>query len=113
VRVIEGEVFDVVVDIRPASKTFGKWCALILSGKKQNQFFISEGFAHGFLVLSETCVFAYKCTDFYHSEDEGGILWNDPAIGIAWPNLDMDYILSDKDKRLPVFSDAFQRTVNP
>jgi dTDP-4-dehydrorhamnose 3,5-epimerase len=109
--VIEGEVFDVAVDIRPASKTFGKWYAVILSGKNQNQFFISRGFAHGFLVLSETCVFAYKCTDFYHPEDEGGILWNDPDIGIAWPNLDTGYILSDKDKRQPVFSDTFKRNV--
>jgi dTDP-4-dehydrorhamnose 3,5-epimerase len=101
VRVIEGEVFDVAVDIRPASPTRGKWHAVVLSGEKQNQFYIPPGFAHGFLVLSETAVFAYKCTDFYCPEDEGGVIWNDPAIGIEWPALGMDYLLSDKDKKLP------------
>jgi dTDP-4-dehydrorhamnose 3,5-epimerase len=103
VRVIEGEVFDVAVDIRPGSSTRGKWYGVTLSGKKQNQFYISPGFAHGFLVLSETAVFAYKCTDFYYPEDEGGIVWNDPVIGIKWPDLDMEYILSEKDKKLPLF----------
>jgi dTDP-4-dehydrorhamnose 3,5-epimerase len=104
VRVIEGEVFDAVVDIRPSSPTFGKWYAVVLSGKKQNQFYIPPGFAHGFLVLSEICVFAYKCTDFYHPEDEGGIIWNDPAIAVEWPDLGMEYILSEKDKKLPLFA---------
>jgi dTDP-4-dehydrorhamnose 3,5-epimerase len=104
VRVIQGEVFDVAVDIRPASPTRGKWHGIVLSGKTQNQFYIPEGFAHGFLVLSETAVFAYKCTDFYYPEDEGGIIWNDPVIGIEWPNLGMDYLFSDKDKKLPGFS---------
>jgi dTDP-4-dehydrorhamnose 3,5-epimerase len=104
VRVIEGEVFDVAVDIRPASPARGKWHGVILSGEKQNQFYIPPGFAHGFLVLSETAVFAYKCTDFYHPEDEGGIFWNDPVIGIKWPDLGMDYILSEKDRKLPAFS---------
>ena len=103
VRAIEGEVFDVAVDIRPGSPTFGKWHAVVLSGEKQNQSFIPQGFAHGFLVLSESAVFAYKCTDFYYPEDEGGIIWNDPAIGIKWPDLGMEYILSDKDKKLPGF----------
>jgi dTDP-4-dehydrorhamnose 3,5-epimerase len=103
VRVIEGEVFDVAVDIRPGSSSRGKWHAVILSGEKQNQFYISEGFAHGFLVLSKTAVFAYKCTGFYHPGDEDGVIWNDPAIGIKWPNLGMDYILSEKDKNWPVF----------
>ncbi|GHV70521.1 dTDP-4-dehydrorhamnose 3,5-epimerase [Spirochaetia bacterium] len=103
VRVIAGEVFDVAVDIRPASPSRGKWHAVILSGEKQNQFYIPEGFAHGFLVLSETAVFTYKCTDFYHPEDEGGIIWNDPAIDIKWPDLGMDYMLSEKDKKLPGF----------
>ena len=103
VRAIEGEVFDVAVDLRPASPTRGKWHGVILSGEKQNQFYIPEGFAHGFLVLSDTAVFAYKCTDFYHPEDEGGLIWNDPAIGIKWPDLGMDYLLSDKDKILPQF----------
>jgi len=101
VRAIEGEIFDVAVDIRPNSPTYGKWHGVILSSEKQNQFYISEGFAHGFLVLSETAVFAYKCTDFYYPQDEGGILWNDPAINIQWPDLGMEYILSDKDKKLP------------
>ena len=103
VRVIEGEVFDVAVDIRPNSPTRGKWHAMVLSGEKQNQFYISPGFAHGFLVLSEAAVFAYKCTDFYYPEDEGGIIWNDPAIGIKWPELGMDYLLSEKDAKLPEF----------
>jgi dTDP-4-dehydrorhamnose 3,5-epimerase len=103
VRAIEGEVFDVAVDIRPGSPTYGKWHSVILSAEKQNQFFIPEGFAHGFLVLSETAVFAYKCTDFYYPLDEGGIIWNDPVIGIKWPDLGMDYSLSDKDKKLPLF----------
>jgi len=72
-------------------------------GEQQNQFYISEGFAHGFLVVSETAVFAYKCTEFYDPEDEGGILWNDPGIGIKWPELGMEYLLSDKDRQLPGF----------
>jgi dTDP-4-dehydrorhamnose 3,5-epimerase len=75
----------------------------VLSGEKQNQFYISEGFAHGFLVMSETAIFAYKCTDFYHPEDEVGIIWNDLAIGVAWPDLGIGYILSEKDKTLPCF----------
>ncbi|MDR3334111.1 MAG: dTDP-4-dehydrorhamnose 3,5-epimerase [Treponema sp.] len=104
VRVIEGEVFDVAVDIRPGSPSRGTWCGVVLSGETQNQFYIPEGFAHGFLVLSESAVFAYKCTDFYHPEDEGGIIWNDPIIGIRWPELGMDYLLSEKDKKLPEFS---------
>jgi dTDP-4-dehydrorhamnose 3,5-epimerase len=103
VRAISGEVFDVAVDIRPGSPSRGMWHAVTLSGEKQNQFYIPAGFAHGFLVLSETAVFAYKCTDFYHPEDEGGIIWNDPEIGVKWPDLDMDYILSEKDRKLPCF----------
>jgi dTDP-4-dehydrorhamnose 3,5-epimerase len=103
VRAISGEVFDVAVDIRPGSPSRGKWHAVTLSGEKQNQFYIPGGFAHGFLVLSETAVFAYKCTDFYHPEDEGGIVWNDPGIGVKWPDIGMDYILSEKDKKLPCF----------
>jgi dTDP-4-dehydrorhamnose 3,5-epimerase len=101
VRVIEGEVFDIALDIRPDSTTYGKWHSLILSGKEHNQFYIPPGFAHGFLVLSETCVFTYKCTEFYHPEDEGGIIWSDPAVNIKWPDLNMEYILSEKDKKLP------------
>jgi len=101
VRAIEGEVFDVAVDIRKDSSDFGKWHAVILSGKKQNQFYIPPGFAHGFLVLSDSAVFAYKCTDFYYPKDEGGIIWNDSDVGIDWPDLGMEYKLSDKDKILP------------
>ena len=108
VRVIEGEVFDVAVDIRKDSPSFGKWHGIILSGNEQNQFFIPPGFAHGFLTLSEKAIFAYKCTDFYYPEDESGIIWNDPVIGITWPFIGMDYILSDKDKRLPSFSEMEQ-----
>jgi len=104
VRAIEGEVFDVAVDLRSDSSTRGKWYSVTLSGEKQNQFFIPEGFAHGFLVLSETAVFAYKCTNFYYPQDEAGILWNDPIIGINWPNIGMDFILSEKDKNLPGFN---------
>jgi len=104
VRAIEGEVFDVAVDLRPDSPSRGKWHSVVLSGEKQNQFYIPGGFAHGFLVLSDTAVFAYKCTDFYYPEDEGGIIWNDPAIGIKWPDVGMDYILSEKDRKLLPFS---------
>jgi dTDP-4-dehydrorhamnose 3,5-epimerase len=104
VRVLDGAVFDVAVDLRPHSRTYGQWQGIRLDGEKHNQFYIPPGFAHGFLVLSETAVFAYKCTDFYYPEDEGGIIWNDPEIGIAWPDLGMDYILSAKDQKLPAFS---------
>jgi len=104
IQVIQGEVFDVAVDIRPDSPTKGKWHGVFLDSEKQKQFYIPPGFAHGFLALSEQVIFAYKCTDFYHPEDEGGIIWNDPDIGIKWPDLGMEYILSDKDKKLPSFS---------
>ena len=107
VRIIRGEIFDVAVDLRPRSSSFGKWFGLILDEKKHNQFFIPPGFAHGFLVLSEICIFTYKCTDFYNPKDEGGIIWNDPSISINWPKLDIEYILSDKDKILPSFSAIF------
>jgi dTDP-4-dehydrorhamnose 3,5-epimerase len=103
VRAIAGEVFDVAVDLRPGSPTRGQWGAVLLSGEKQNQFYIPPGFAHGFLALSDTAVFAYKCTEFYHPEDEGGIVWNDPAVNIQWPDLGMEYLLSDRDKKLPGF----------
>ena len=104
VRVVSGEVFDVAVDIRKDSTTYGKWYGVVLSAERQNQFFISPGFAHGFLVLSDEAVFAYKCTDFYHPEDEGGMMWNDPAIGIEWPKLDVPYIFSEKDTKDPAFA---------
>jgi len=98
VRVIRGKVFDVVVDIRKGSRTYGKWFGMELSEENKKQFYIPEGFAHGFLVLSDVAEFCYKCTDFYHPGDEGGIIWNDPQIGIEWPKLDVDYLMSDKDK---------------
>lgn len=103
VRAIQGEIFDVVVDLRNGSSTFGTWYGVILSGKKRNQFYIPPGLAHGFLVLSEEAIFAYKCTDFYHPEDEGGISWNDSIIGIEWPSLDVMPSLSAKDSVLPNF----------
>lgn len=84
VRVIKGKVFDVAVDLRKESKTYGKWYGVELSEENKKQFYISEGFAHGFLVLSETAEFCYKVTDYYHPGDEGGLAWNDPAIGIDW-----------------------------
>ena len=84
VRVIKGEVFDVAVDLRKGSKTYGKWYGVTLTEENKKQFYISEGFAHGFLVLSQTAEFCYKVTDFYHPNDEGGIAWNDPEIGIDW-----------------------------
>lgn len=87
VRVIKGEVFDVAVDLRKDSKTYGKWYGVILSAENKKQFLIPEGFAHGFLVLSDTAEFCYKVTDFYHANDEGGIAWNDPKINIEWPNV--------------------------
>ena len=91
VRVIKGRVFDVAVDLRAGSETYGKWYGVELTEENKKQFYISEGFAHGFLVLSDTAEFCYKCTDFYHPGDEGGLAWNDPAIGIEWPELLGDY----------------------
>lgn len=99
VRVIKGEVFDVAVDIRKGSATFGKWHGEILSAENNKQLYVPKGFAHGFLVLSEEAEFVYKCSDFYHPEDQDGILYNDPAIGIDWPAEEgMEIILSEKDK---------------
>ena len=87
VRVIQGRVFDVAVDLRPNSETYGKWYGIELTAENKKQFYIPEGFAHGFLVLSETAEFCYKVTDFYHPNDEIGIAWNDPSIGIQWPEI--------------------------
>ena len=87
VRVLRGEVFDVAVDLREGSETFGKWYGLVLSVENHKQFYISEGFAHGFLVLSDMAEFCYKVTDFWHPGDEGGLAWNDPDIGIEWPQV--------------------------
>ena len=98
VRVVSGEVFDVAVDLRPGSATYGKWFGVVLSAENKKQFFIPKNFAHGFLVLSDQAEFAYKCTDFYHPNDEGGIIWNDPDIGINWPVQEGDkLVMSDKD----------------
>ena len=100
VRCIKGEVFDVAVDLRPGSKTYGKWEGVILTEENKKMFMIPKGFAHGFVVLSDEAEFAYKCTDFYHPNDEGGIIWNDPEIGIKWPIPDdMELVFSDKDTK--------------
>ncbi len=98
VRVLKGEVFDVAVDLRKNSPTYGKWVGVLLSGENHRQFMIPRGFAHGFVVVSESAEFAYKCDDVYHPEDEGGILWNDPEVGIKWPDVG-EIILSEKDKK--------------
>jgi dTDP-4-dehydrorhamnose 3,5-epimerase len=104
VQVIEGEVFDVAVDVRPGSPSFGKWEGVRLSDNNMRQLFIPEGFAHGFCVLSDTALFSYKCTDFYAPDDEGGILWSDPDIGIQWP-IDAP-MLSAKDQAYPLLKDV-------
>lgn len=107
VRVIKGEVFDVAVDLREGSKTYGKWHGELLSEENKKQYYIPEGFAHGFYVLSETAEFCYKCTDFYHPGDESGIMWNDTEIGIEWPiNPDVPLILSEKDKKWSSLSET-------
>lgn len=105
VRAVAGRVFDVAVDLRNDSPTFGKYYGVILDSEKQNQFYIPEGFAHGFYVLSETAVFAYKCTDFYDPKGEGGIPWNDKTVGIDWKSVggDIEPLLSDKDGKHPSF----------
>lgn len=100
VRVIRGEVYDVAVDLRPGSKTFGQWYGVLLSEENKKQFFIPRNFAHGFLVLSDYAEFCYKCSDFYHPNDEGGLLYNDPAIGVNWPIPEgIELLLSDKDTK--------------
>ena len=111
VRVVSGKVFDVAVDLRKDSATYGKWEGVVLSEENKRQFFIPRGFAHGFLVLSDSAEFCYKCDDVYHPGDEGGLMWNDPKIGIEWPALDGDdhfdesqLVLSDKDRRHPSLS---------
>lgn len=103
VRCTVGEVFDVAVDIRPESKTFGKWFGVFLSAENKRQFWVPEGFAHGFMVLSENAEFLYKTTDYYAPEYERSILWNDQSLAINWP-LDIEPILSDKDANAPLFS---------
>ena len=106
VRVIKGEVFDVAVDIRKESPTFGQWDSVILSESNSKQFWIPPGFAHGFLVLSDYADFEYKCTDFYDSDDEGSIVWNDPKININWPI--ENPIISDKDIKAALFEDLYK-----
>ena len=125
VRVIKGSVFDVAVDLRAGSATYGQWYGVELTEENKKQFYISEGFAHGFLVLSDTAEFCYKCTDFYHPGDEGGLAWNDPAIGITWPQVTGAYPgnasaagytladgtalnLSDKDQGWEVLANTFK-----
>lgn len=125
VRVIRGAVFDVTVDLRSNSKTFGKWFGVELSAENKREIYIPEGFAHGFLVLSDVAEFFYKCTDFYHPGDEGGLAWNDPTIGVKWPGVVGEYPgcasaegytlsdgtplnLSDKDQKWQGFSETFR-----
>ena len=106
VRVLDGEVLDVAVDLRPESLTFGQYEAVLLSAENQIQFFVPRGFAHGFLVLSETATFFYKCDNFYNKESEGGILYNDETLNINWNFPIQDLIISDKDKVLPNLQNA-------
>ena len=109
VRAVRGTVFDVAVDLRSDSKTYGKWFGVTLSAENKKQFYIPEGFAHGFLVLSDEAEFAYKCTDFYHPGDEGGLLWSNPEIGVDWPiEPGMELIISDKDKKWSGLKDTFK-----
>ena len=109
VRAVRGTVFDVAVDLRSDSKTYGKWFGVTLSAENKKQFYIPEGFAHGFLVLSDEAEFAYKCTDFYHPGDEGGLLWSDPEIGVEWPiEPGMELIISEKDKKWSGLKDTFK-----
>ena len=106
VRVLQGEVLDVAVDIRPNSKTYGEYVSVLLSAEKQNQFFIPRGFAHGFLVLSETATFFYKCDNFYNKESEGGIIFNDNSLKIDWKFPLNELIISEKDATLPTIENA-------
>lgn len=100
VRVVSGEVFDVAVDLREGSATYGKWFGVVLSAENKKQFFIPKHFAHGFLVLSDYAEFTYKCSDFYKPDDEGGLFWNDPDIGIDWPVPEgTELIISEKDRK--------------
>ena len=105
VRVTHGEVFDVAVDVRSGSETFGQWVGVTLSAEKKNMFYVPAGFAHGFLVLSDTAEFVYKCTDVYNPSGEGGIPWNDPTIAVDWPKLDSEYKTSEKDGKHPSFKE--------
>lgn len=107
VRVLTGSVYDVAVDLRKNSPTYGKYQGVVLTEENKKMFYVPAGFAHGFLVLSDQAVFSYKCTDFYHPEDEGGILWNDPDIGIEWPlSDDIKPILAEKDRKHPTLMES-------
>ncbi len=120
VRAIRGEVFDVVVDLRAGSSTYGKWHGELLTEENKKQFLVPKGFAHGFLVLSETAEFCYRCDDYYHPEDEGGLAWNDPEIGIVWPGLEktgsgeeytVDGVplnINDRDRKWPGIKEAYK-----
>ena len=105
VRVIKGEVFDVAVDLRRGSETYGQWVGVLLSENNHRQLMIPRGFAHGFVVVSDYAEFAYKCDEIYHPEDEGGILWNDPDVNIEWPEVG-EVILSEKDKKYPTLAEC-------
>ena len=107
VQVLKGEVFDVCVDLRKGSETYGKWVGEILTGENHKQLMIPRGFAHGFVVLSDYAEFMYKCDDFYHPEDEGGIIWNDPDVAIDWP-YEGELTLSEKDKKNPTLAECRQ-----
>jgi dTDP-4-dehydrorhamnose 3,5-epimerase len=106
VRVLQGEVLDVAVDIRPESETFGQHVAVLLSAENQKQLFVPRGFAHGFIVLSETATFFYKCDNFYNKESEGGIIFNDASINIDWQLSENELLISEKDLVLPLLKDA-------
>ena len=112
VRVVNGRVYDVAVDLRKDSSTFGKYYGVILSAENKKQFFIPRGFAHGFVVLSDMAEFAYKCSDFYHPNDEGGLIWNDPDIGIDWPLEEAgskeNLIFSEKDEKWPTLKELLK-----
>lgn len=104
VQAVSGEIYDVAVDIRPGSPTFGKWTGVYLSEENQRQLLVPQGFAHGFCVLSKTALFMYKCSDFYMPEDEAGILWSDPEVGINWPV--KNPVISEKDTKYPLLSEC-------
>ncbi|MBQ6355050.1 dTDP-4-dehydrorhamnose 3,5-epimerase [Candidatus Saccharibacteria bacterium] len=105
VRVLKGEVFDVAVDLREGSETYGEWVGTILSEENHKQLMIPRGFAHGFLVLSDYAEFAYKCDDLYHPEDEGGLMYNDEDVAIEWPEIDCEHIFSEKDQKHPTLKE--------
>ena len=105
-RVLSGEIFDVAVDLRKSSSSFGQWVGQILSAENRKQLWIPPGFAHGFLVLSESAELSYKCTDYYHPEDDHSVLWSDPDIGISWPVLENEILVSKKDRSGKLLIDA-------